>query len=272
MHKITSPKQRNRPTLHRMAKEYSDLKQLLAQIRQTQLTYRFVSRQPKQLPSLGLNVATTKWLCERYQRATKGLGLEWIKELRTNHHHVSCPMCGSTNVTSLDHILPKEDYPELAVFSYNLVPSCQPCNNRRGKKGAAPSDLGFIHPYFDSEILDVLELRVQFTQPFSAVGFELLVNGVQGVDFDRVTWHVNNSINFAVFRRSMRSFWTKRWEKVYANGNTLRNRKSIIEDERIESKVNSRNSWEAAFLRGLASDIPALEWMSVNDPSLTLRR
>jgi hypothetical protein len=209
---------------------------------------------------------------ERYKSAAKGLGLAWIKELRTKHPHVSCPMCGSTNVTSLDHILPKEDYPELAIFSYNLVPSCQPCNNRRGKKGAFSSSQGFIHPYFDAAILDVLELRIQFTQPFTAVGFELIVTGVQGSDFDRVTWHINNSINFVVLRRSMRSFWAKWWEKSFATKNSLQIQSSIIEEVRVESKVNSRNSWEAAFLKGLATDIDALTWMSINDPSLILKR
>lgn len=255
-----------------MARENSALKKFITQIRQTQLTYLFVSRQPSQLLSLGFNVETTKWMGERYKNAAAGLGLGWIKELRTNHPHVSCPMCGSTSVTSLDHVLPKKEYPELAVFSYNLVASCQPCNNRRGKKGAFSSSQGFIHPYFDTMILDTLELRIQFSQPFSAVGFELIVTGVYGVDFDRVTWHINNSIDFNVFHRSMRSFWAKWWDKSFTIKNPLQIQSTIIEEIRIESKVNSRNSWEAAFLKGLTADMQALNWMSINDPSMLLPR
>jgi hypothetical protein len=258
--------------LHLMANENPELKKVTVQIRQTQLTYRFVSRQPSQLPSLGLDIETTKWMGERYKNAAKGLGLAWINELRTKHPHVSCPMCGSTNVTSLDHILPKEVYPELAVFSYNLVPSCQSCNNRRAKKGALTSSKGFIHPYFDTAILDALELRVQFSQPFSAVGFKLIVTGLQGPDFERVTWHVNNSINVNLFHRSMRSFWAKWREKSFAIKNPLQIQSIIIEEVRIESKVNSRNSWEAIFLRSLAADVNALTWMSINDPALVSKR
>ena len=268
MHKITSPKQRNRPTLHLMVRKTPELKKFLAQIRETQLIYRFVSRQPSQLVSLGLNAETTKWMGECYKNAPKELGLAWIKKLRTKHPHVSCAMCGSTNVTSLDHILPKEDYPELAVFSYNLVPSCQPCNNRRAKKGAFSDTPGFVHPYFDSVILDALELRIQFSEPFSSVEFKLIVTGVQGLDFDRVTWHVNNSINFDVFHRSMRYFWAKWRQKSFIVKNSLQIQNNIIEELRIESTVNSRNSWEAIFLKSLAIDMPALNWMSIHDPSL----
>jgi hypothetical protein len=269
MHKVNYPKQRNRPTLHLMANQNPAVKAYATQIRQTQLYYRFVSRHPSLLLSLGLDVQTTKWIGERYKNAAKELGLAWINDLRENHDFTSCPMCGSTNVTSLDHILPKEDYPELAVFSYNVVPSCQPCNNRRRTKGALANSPGFIHPYFDTTILDALELRIQFSQHGSAVGFKLIVSGVQGLEFDRVTWHLNNSINFKVFYRSMRSFWAKWWERSFKIKNASKTLSKLLEEAEIESKVNSRNSWEAAFNRGLAVDLNALNWMSNNDPTLT---
>jgi hypothetical protein len=68
----------------------------------------------------------------------------------------------------------------------------------------------------------------------------------------------------------MRSFWAKWWEKSFRIKNPLLIQSNIIEEMRIESKVNSRNSWEASFFKGLAADMQALNWMSINDPSLIL--
>lgn len=44
-----------------------------------------------------------------------------------------CQYCGlSYNVSSFDHYLPKELFPEFATLSANLVPSCHACNQAKG--------------------------------------------------------------------------------------------------------------------------------------------
>lgn len=62
-----------------------------------------------------------------------------------------CPFCGLSETSTLDHYLPKEQYPEFAIFSKNLIPSCSTCNTR---KSTLISDADtevrlFLHPYFD---------------------------------------------------------------------------------------------------------------------------
>lgn len=42
-----------------------------------------------------------------------------------------CPFCGISELSTLDHYLPKELYPEFSVFPKNLVPSCAVCNTRK---------------------------------------------------------------------------------------------------------------------------------------------
>ncbi|OLS34185.1 hypothetical protein BTR22_19035 [Alkalihalophilus pseudofirmus] len=63
--------------------------------------------------------------------------------------HGICPLCGQRTVTTLDHHLPKAEYPALSVVPINLVPSCKDCNTI--KLGDIPnsSDVETIHPYFD---------------------------------------------------------------------------------------------------------------------------
>ncbi len=62
-----------------------------------------------------------------------------------------CPFCGIGESSTLDHYLPKEQYPEFAVYSLNLVPACSPCNTRkRDKVIDEDTDVRlFVHPHFD---------------------------------------------------------------------------------------------------------------------------
>lgn len=61
-----------------------------------------------------------------------------------------CPLCGIGEPSTLDHYLPKEEFPEFSIFSKNLIPICSPCNS--SYKGVKWIDNGkriFIHAYFD---------------------------------------------------------------------------------------------------------------------------
>ncbi|WP_454737249.1 HNH endonuclease [Cupriavidus necator] len=85
----------------------------------------------------------------------------------------SCPYCGLQKNVTADHYLPKEHFPQYAVFSRNLVPSCSDCQSPAGKHHWFP---GFttdetppqrrpsgrlLHPYFD-EFLRRRVLRIDF--------------------------------------------------------------------------------------------------------------
>ncbi|MFI7516543.1 HNH endonuclease [Micromonospora echinofusca] len=60
-----------------------------------------------------------------------------------------CPYCRRVDVVTLDHYLPKNSWPELSVFSRNLIPVCMECNWKKLNKVGIGLDR-FIHPYFDS--------------------------------------------------------------------------------------------------------------------------
>ena len=76
--------------------------------------------------------------------------LKHLEDLRNSSPDI-CPMCGSSHAGTLDHILPKEDFPEWAVFSWNLVPACE-CNINRGRTlvGNRANNERILHPYFDT--------------------------------------------------------------------------------------------------------------------------
>ena len=66
-----------------------------------------------------------------------------------------CPFCGiALNPKTLDHYLHKNEFPQFAVFPFNLIPCCDTCNRIKGT--SIPSKRGdyYINPYYDTEIYD----------------------------------------------------------------------------------------------------------------------
>lgn len=63
-----------------------------------------------------------------------------------------CPFCGGIgHAKTLDHYLPKANFPLYSVIPTNLVPCCRDCNS--GKSNAFPTnvDSQTLHPYLDAE-------------------------------------------------------------------------------------------------------------------------
>lgn len=61
-----------------------------------------------------------------------------------------CPFCSHNYPRSLDHFLPKDDFPEFSIFPQNLVPSCRDCNSAKLSAVATREEEQYIHPYFDT--------------------------------------------------------------------------------------------------------------------------
>ena len=60
-----------------------------------------------------------------------------------------CPLCVQRSVATLDHHLPKTQFPALAVAPRNLIPSCSDCNKSKlSSVPSTPEEVG-LHPYYD---------------------------------------------------------------------------------------------------------------------------
>lgn len=60
-----------------------------------------------------------------------------------------CPMCGFGEISTLDHYLPRAEFPEFAILALNLVPACGRCNQLKGTHVGLEPGLQFLHPFFD---------------------------------------------------------------------------------------------------------------------------
>lgn len=76
----------------------------------------------------------------------------------------TCPYCTGCGTNTIEHILPKEDYPEYAINTLNLIPCCGTCNPSKGQK--VKDDTGrpqFINFYYhDIESQEFLVADISF--------------------------------------------------------------------------------------------------------------
>jgi hypothetical protein len=68
-----------------------------------------------------------------------------------------CPYCMLDRPRTLDHYIPKDEFPEYAMFVNNLVPCCYNCNNIKDELWRNNTERQFIHFYndkiFDNQFL-----------------------------------------------------------------------------------------------------------------------
>lgn len=257
MNKVKRPRINNKSVLDGLAALEPSIAAIKTELRAHQKAYFVGDRNPTTLRPIGLLDPVAIWLRERYAAARVGDGLNWIEKLREAHDLDCCPMCGGTGVTQLDHVLPKAQYPEFAVFSFNLVPTCGDCNRRRSNKGRR---YHFVHPYFDTTLLDDLRMKVTFRPPYDTVRFMLAPTGLLGSDMLRVEQQIRQTLPLLVFRRRVRRCW-KEWHRRFQ----LRGAGQVIQrlqDELLIQGDTSQNSWEVAFMRGLSIDAAAQSWMA----------
>ena len=89
------------------------------------------------------------------------VGYKYYKLIRLNANGV-CPICGRGAPKTLDHFLPKSEYPLLCVTPCNLVPICRDCNTE--KKDITSIDYFGLpfHPYFDVMDNQWIECTIDF--------------------------------------------------------------------------------------------------------------
>ena len=172
---------------------------------------------------------------------------------------LSCPMCGSSGGRSLDHALPRVEFPEFSIVRENLVPACTICNSDekgldfRGK--VTPERL--IHPYYDQWASEPI-WRVAFGPDLAAVVFRAVPSElVAPLRRATVVYHLSKVLG-AEWQENSRRYWGSLLVHIgnrVGTSPTLAETRNELEqrlrDETIEKGVNG---WCPAFLRGALYD------------------
>ncbi|MBV4483273.1 HNH endonuclease [Pseudomonas khavaziana] len=174
-----------------------------------------------------------------------------------------CPFCGISESSTLDHYLPKEQYPEYSIFPSNLVPSCAVCNTRKRDRilEEGTKVRMFLHPCYDLipnlEFLtvhtrmeaDALILSYRLTQP---AGMALLT-------FQHLRAHFRELKLADRYRRMGLEHLGGLYpalRRAYGLGEDAgRVAVKLIEGAQDFEEVSGPNYWLAKLYRALASNI-----------------
>lgn len=166
--------------------------------------------------------------------------------------HGRCPICGVGPVSTLDHHLPKAEYPVLSVTPTNLVPACYWCQTSKMKGYPTTAAEQTIHPYFDDfEGERWLRSEIDETQPAT---FSFHVQRPDG-------W---SELAVARLERHLKAFKLDRLFAANAADELINIRYSLTElfvaggaqvvRQHLEHEADSRehaikNSWQTAMYR-----------------------
>jgi 5-methylcytosine-specific restriction endonuclease McrA len=117
-----------------------------------------------------------------------------ITTTATNRMINTCQNCTIGEVSSFDHILPKEEFTEFVVNPLNLFPSCSVCNSAKGKYWMRNGQRIFLNLYLD-QLPDLQYLFVKVSYADSTFITDFTVKNPNGIDpilFDIIESHYHS--------------------------------------------------------------------------------
>lgn len=195
--------------------------------------------------------------------------LPHIATLRADNAGRTCPMCGSEKCGTLDHIFPKAEFASFAIFSANLVPTCD-CNMRRENAvtGQAAGQR-ILHPYFDAILSQrLVSAHYDDLGALPKISIKVVLAPTDPL-YDAVCFHTD-----AVVRRTHIEKWiATRWASLIRKpASRIRALQSIpvdrgelvriLQSEQafVDEDKGSKNCWESMFVSGLLDD-HVVDWL-----------
>ncbi|MGZ9666301.1 hypothetical protein ACXX9E_09405 [Pseudomonas sp. GNP014] len=185
--------------------------------------------------------------------------LIYISDMRENSKYLGCPMCGSMQSGTLDHILPKNTYPEFSVFSQNLVHACL-CNTIRSETLTGAANERILHPYFDECLAErLIEAHFENLGSVPKITLHLSVS-TNHQNYAAIAFHVRE----VVLKSSIIGYLGKQWANLIrkpslvirsleATPKTLVDleKELIKERAKIDEAREGKNTWDSVFISGL---------------------
>lgn len=195
-----------------------------------------------------------------------------IKNKRNEHKLDECPSCGYPFVPdTLDHFVPKDEWPEFAIFPNNLVPQCRGCAPVKGAQYFCNTNnvVKFIHPIYSNILSKVgfkVEVKFDGVEPVFVVTFTMEdTSPLSETDLDRVKRHLKLLKVTSRFKgycvREYRS-WKNKIKKSKFDIRT-------VFLARISVDPNNQNfytNWGTAFYKGLLDNQQVVDHLNALAP------
>lgn len=185
-----------------------------------------------------------------------------IDDLR-NHGLNLCPACGEAGApNTLDHYLPKAEYPHFCITPLNLFPMCDSCQKEKGEKtGDTTAPRFFIHPYFDVFIAEqAIELSIN--PPFLTPTFDLTPHSQLTANQSAlVECHIRE---LAIARRYGHFFREQHRRLIRLTvhmRNTGQDVPTTLETFCTGAEVPTKNSWEHVFYSAVLANEDMMDYL-----------
>mgnify|MGYP000135555422 CR=1 FL=1 len=179
------------------------------------------------------------------------------KELTTNEFNQrinTCPNCTIEKVASLDHYIPKDEFPEFSVNPINLVPCCSTCNSKKKENWKDDKQLLFLNLY--SDIIPLSQYL--FVNVISKTEFTFELKNVSKIDsnlFKVIGSHYGNLNLLQRFREDSDEVISE-LDLLISNG-----RDSFNNDTKLEKFINNHystvekrdgvNNWKVVLVKAM---------------------
>jgi hypothetical protein len=223
--------------------------------------YALAAPEVSALTPVPLTPAEKKALLSAYSSTTTPFNIFRARLLRRVAAAV-CPFCGIGESSTLDHYVPKEEQPEFAIFSKNLVPCCGPCNTRKGKLLAdGQTNLRvFLHPYFDTvPDQEFLQLRVELLSDALRLTYGIVrVTGMPTQVFQQLVSHFTRLGLADRYRLMALAQLRDRYaalDRFYGSSkDAARVSDELLQDASDRTALHGRNDWQAVLYRTLGTN------------------
>lgn len=173
-----------------------------------------------------------------------------------------CPYCSVDTWQDFEHYLPKENFPEYAVFALNLIPCCTKCNRKKGTTFLVNNERQFLHFYCDIiPVSRFLEVQIEFELDHPFARFSLINSELMSPDFFALL--TNHYTKLDLLER-----FSVEAASVFAQLVTSVREHSLLTYEEIQAFLRaecnsyegdfSNNYWKSVLYEKLCSDIDAL--------------
>lgn len=181
-----------------------------------------------------------------------------------------CPSCGEDGTPrTLDHYLPKNNFPEFSIHLKNLVPMCDICQGEKLEDFLdANGERIFLHPYFDEVNEPILWIKI--SPPYNAPSsFAIEIKSLTGnADLEQLTQRHAHGLNL---NERLIDFCLSKYMhllKVIAQDRSFEDDVDVKRDIRKFLRIEQQkaiNNWCAIFYRSVLEDTALLNYLQCGD-------
>ena len=168
-----------------------------------------------------------------------------------------CPFCGINQVSTLDHYLPKSEFPTFSVLPYNLIPCCKDCNHGKSTAYADSEEEQTLHPYYDNFDDDQWLFADVIEEPFSPIKYKAIPpNTLDDIEKKRIKKHFEEfelGKRFSIETTSELAVLRNRFTRSVLSPTKIR---KYLKELEVDHRENYVNSWQTALYQALSDS----EW------------